>query len=432
MRGALTMRDGQIAIIADASGSLLATVDDSKFTAIGYRQTKLAAAAGGKANANGFRIKNTALAALAATFSGKPFITGHDWGDARARGGTITAARLDDSSTADTAMMLFDIEATADWAIEGLKNGTVDRFSFGVRGTGELTCTVHGTPVFGDCFCFPGETVTMKPKGQPDRKVIAEWEYDGATGLELSAVNVPAVEGTGIVRNSDDGADLAILEQLCGRKRIIAAATPAIAAPALAPAAPAPAPVPDPLPTDDALMAALGLTAGASRADVLARVALLSADRARVQSLEAESLAAHVDREIDRAQRQKSIPSDVVADLRAVAATNGRAAFDQGLSFARRTAGPAEMMAPMLGSAPVLMSSAPEAATPGIPQFGTEGPDAFEITRMNANMPLLMHACGVTPDEVRKFGPRSFKVEPRLREVIAATEARGDRMGVPK
>jgi hypothetical protein len=61
----------------------------TEYSILGYRQTEQPAAKGGKANENGFRFRHKAMRAIARSARGQPFITGHNWGDVRARGGTM-------------------------------------------------------------------------------------------------------------------------------------------------------------------------------------------------------------------------------------------------------------------------------------------------------------------------------------------------------
>jgi hypothetical protein len=61
----------------------------TEYSIMGYRQTEKPASQGGRANENGFRFRHKALRAIARTARNQPFITGHNWGDVRARGGTI-------------------------------------------------------------------------------------------------------------------------------------------------------------------------------------------------------------------------------------------------------------------------------------------------------------------------------------------------------
>src|SRR6185436_15727853 len=70
-----------------------------------------------------------------------------------------------------------------------------------------------------------------------------------------------------------------------------------------------------------------------------------------------------------------------------------------------------------------LQSDAPPARTPGQAGFG-DGPDAFDATRDNPHLPMLMRAAGVTIDNIRKHGSKTFNVLPNLRELADATNQR--------
>jgi hypothetical protein len=535
----LLLRNSSPMVIAEAAaGIAVVAAEDNSFQALGYRQTVKPAAQGGKANANGFRFRNGGIRALARTFRGKPFLTAHDRGDVRARGGTINDAFASEMPGDLEMAIYFDITAQSAWAIEGLKNGTIDRFSFGVMPSGEAMCTVHGVPVWStdECWCWPGETV-LDSKGA---EVTAEWEHEAGVGMELSAVNVPAVDGTGIVDNRADRPslqfvegrelELAALSKLCGRTKPwaerdaarVSAAVPGVFARADAPVTLCATPAfakddrveclvnhmpkmkgmrgavkianegtppyygvrfddQDAMPgthkwlaeneikaepqeggspakmtastmaSDETRMPmkdrelfckSLGLPVTATDEELFARGNTLSneaaqagvlkaqlADEAkRAQTLSDERDAAHVDTELVRLKATRTVSDEVVASLRTAAKTS-RTSFDSSLALVERSA-PVLNAAPPIGSAPVLQSNGAEAATPGVLTFGADGPDAFESNRTNANMPILMKSCGVSPDDIRKYGARKFSVEPKLRDLINNTAARGDRFGV--
>lgn len=444
----LRMFNGRSVLTADATPTSPARViggaggDGDTFLANGYVQTRKSVADGGKAmNRNGWRFANEALPKIAASFAGKPFITGHDWGDVRARGGTIREATVQEPADGEL-LLLYEIEPQASWAVEGLANGTIDRFSLGVVTSGAIICTVHQTEVFESCYCLPGELVTAKRDGQ-EVELTAEWEFQDGEGVELSAVNVPAVEGTGIVdaaATGDRRALLAELSALCGRKHPDLVTPTALHLDAEVVALKArlerqPPPASDPVPPIAAavtfaaeLARSLGLPADSTPEQLQTHVAALQASGARVAELEREGLAMHVDVALDRLLLEYSIAADVLADLRATASSSGRAAFDEQLALVQRIA-PKGMQAPRIRGS--LQSDAGAAISPGESGDG-DGNDAYEATRHNPHMPALMRTCRVTAADVRKHGARQFTVLPNLQELAAATDARGDAMGVPR
>lgn len=465
----ILLRSGRPLVIADAtvrlgSGSLAGRTEkpvrleaapeqatEAKFRAIGYRQTLEPAARGGKANKNGFRFRNQGMRALARSFRGQPFISGHDWGDVRARGGTIADAYAEEIAN-DTEMAIFyDIVAQAAWAVEGLANGTIDRFSFGVFGKGEITCTIHNVPVWSidECFCWPGEMVGG---------LVAEWEFEDGEGVELSAVNVPAVEGTSIVDAIDAGdraSEIRELAALCGRNHPRLEQLAPGGAPRGGFRRPQPALTMTPCPTPASarsstmdpvlLRKQLGLPATATDEEVLARIQANATDAAqagvlrtqlaevasREQQLGLERDQAHVDAEITRLRATRQVGEPVIESLR-TAAKASRASFDSSLALVEASA-PA--IAPGPGAARVtLQSDAKPAENPGgaLIEFDAEGPDALELNKTNPHMPALMRTCRVTAADVRKHGARQFTTLPNLRELADNTASRGDRPGVGK
>jgi hypothetical protein len=442
------MPNGRRALLADAGAATPATATDTagRFKAIGYRQTKLAAADGGTLlNSHGWRFAMSAMPDFAASFAGMPFITAHDWGDARARGGTIAGAEIQDLG--EEVAIVFDVDATAPWALEGLANGTIDRFSIGATGDGEIICTIHRTPVFASCWCCPGELVTVVRDDQ-ELELVAEWEYQEGEGLELSAVNVPAVDRTGIVKNAkgDQRRDLlAELSDLCGRRHPELEAV--VVSPPISPAAPAPvtaiAPTPaiDPPSTLTAdLAAALGLAADATELQVRERVDALRAEQKRTQ---AELDAAHVDRSLDDLQRTHYVQPELMTRLRTTAQIEGRAAFDSMLGVVTLAASSRPAAGPVL---PVLQSSSAPASdtvlAAGRDGAIDRGLDAFDRNQFNPQLATLMQWTRVqlpdgterpmTAADVRKHGSREFRILSNLRELADATDARGDRMGTGK
>jgi hypothetical protein len=129
------------------------------------------------------------LGAVAKSYIGQPFLRDHNSYELAARGGTIIGCKLvslDDGSKA----FEMRLQLVKDWAIEGVLDGTIDRFSIGWSRTDIVKCSVHKGQVFRDCDCMPGQKMS-------DGKVV-EFIFTGAEGTEVSAVNVPAVVGTGI------------------------------------------------------------------------------------------------------------------------------------------------------------------------------------------------------------------------------------------
>lgn len=432
----------------DAPG---ANAENPSFTAIGYRQTKLTAFAGGKANANGFRVRNEGMASLTRTFRGQAFISGHDWGDARARGGTIRNTKLEQLENGAELGILYEIELQAAWAKEGLANGTIDRFSFGISPVGEIMCTAHCVPVWSteDCYCWPGEMVSVdQGKDKAPLTGIAEFEFENANGLELSAVNVPAVEGTHIVNSSDGAAALATVlgrvhprhaelarmggyTQPIARRTMAACSQPVVersntmdrvllcktlGLPETA--------------TDEQILAAMRANAGAAAQTEVLRTQLAeTSERERERTVQLD--AAHVDSEITRLRASRKVSDKTVANLRA-AAKLSRASFDSSLAIVEEAA---PEIAPAAGAQrSTLQSDAPAAVTvaPAIAALDGDGPDAFDQHATNPELGRMMRFAKLSVDHVRKHGAREWKHVPNIQELADNTAARGDRAGVGK
>lgn len=429
-------------VLADAGDAEPAPTE---YSILGYRQTEQPAAKGGKANENGFRFRHKAMRAIARTARGQPFITGHNWGDVRARGGTMIDGWADMPEDGDAGELgLFArVRAISDWAIEGFTNGTIDRFSIGAIPQGEVTCTVHDAPVWTDCYCWPAMVVDG---------VIAEWEYEGATVAEYSAVNVPAVGGTYVLDQLEADeltAALADLQLLCGRPHA-AALTAALRARAGGarqggfPRCGPPITMTGMDPREQ-MARALGLDPHATWEQIAAKQAQITAAAAQAsvalaqledsrsalaaaQQREAERVAeldaAHVASEITRLRATRQVSDRVVATLRTTAAgANGRAAFDQALQLVEAAAPEIVAAAGATGRS-ALQSDARPAADAGAEQLTAE-PDPYELHRSNAELPRMMRVCKVTAANVREHGPRAITVVPNLRELADATDRRG-------
>lgn len=152
-----------------------------------------------KPNRNHVRFTKSALRALAKSFVGAPVLRDHEQDDVRARGGTILESTLGETDGAPSVRQV--LELSKPWAIEGVLDGTIDRFSIGWRSTGPVRCFAceadYTSGFFGwfpSCGHNPGDVVTLKS----GREVVAQMEFTAAEGIEVSAVSVPAVAGTGI------------------------------------------------------------------------------------------------------------------------------------------------------------------------------------------------------------------------------------------
>jgi hypothetical protein len=160
--------------------------------AVTYIQRKLSA------NRKFMRFETGILSKFAKSFKGQPFLRDHNSWELIARGGTIVDSRLEDGPEEGDKRIVMRLRLVEEWAIAGVLKGTIDRFSIGWSRTDLVKCSVHKASV-QECQCWPGDKVG---------EVRVEWIYTGAEGTEVSAVNVPAVVGTGIrIISQLDGLD---------------------------------------------------------------------------------------------------------------------------------------------------------------------------------------------------------------------------------
>jgi hypothetical protein len=138
-------------------------------------------------NANYLRFRDEDLPALAESFCGVPFLRDHERGRVEARGGTVVASRLDGRALVQA------VSLTLPKDIEAFLNGQMDRFSISWNWEG-VTCSVCGRDwLSGNCPHWPGRRYE---EGGGD--TLCELIFERPTGREVSAVNTPAVAGTGV------------------------------------------------------------------------------------------------------------------------------------------------------------------------------------------------------------------------------------------
>lgn len=140
-------------------------------------------------NKNFVVLNESELGQFAESFRGQPFLQDH----ARtqiARGGTIIESKLEEID--GKKVIRQTIEAVKPWAIEGLLDRTVDRFSIGWFAE-ENVCTVCDVDFFDE-----GHKHTIYDIGQKDKKTgkTIQVLMRGLEGIETSAVTHPAISGT--------------------------------------------------------------------------------------------------------------------------------------------------------------------------------------------------------------------------------------------
>lgn len=155
----------------------------------------------GVRNRNNVRLRDGAIMKMAQSCVGRPFLKDHQQHDSEAVQGIITNSvgekLADGKYKVNQKVSLRDPKAVAR-ALRGL----MSTVSISWRATGDVCCSVCKTPVFTDCYHWPGDKVKQavvdgKPYWVRDRKMgtdVVEWVYNDAEGLETSEVPVPAVK----------------------------------------------------------------------------------------------------------------------------------------------------------------------------------------------------------------------------------------------
>ena len=139
-------------------------------------------------NRNPYRFQDGDLAAFAASFEGQPFLRDHETDEIEAREGTVL------SSMYDGTAFVQDIRVTTRRGMLDFIEGRIDRFSIGWF-YDDCICSICNSSFFSStCNHWPG----MK-YGTLEGEVACELIFVNPKGKEVSAVNVPAVEGTGIM-----------------------------------------------------------------------------------------------------------------------------------------------------------------------------------------------------------------------------------------
>lgn len=137
-------------------------------------------------NRNFVRFREEDLPAFAASFYQAPFLRNHDLGDVGMRDGTVT------DSFFEGADLHQQVRLTTQRGMRDFLDGVLDRFSIGWWAQA-VECSVCG----GDwlhCDHWPGREYAVD-----GRTLLCELVMVAPQGRETSAVNVPAVQGTGVL-----------------------------------------------------------------------------------------------------------------------------------------------------------------------------------------------------------------------------------------
>ncbi len=226
-------------------------------------------------NRNFVRFQPGLLATFAKSFAGQPFLMNHDSYDVRSRAGTILASKLEHNDDGSKSMRM-RVKAVKSWAVEGLLDGTIDRFSIAWdRGGTPLSCSVHLSGWY-ECSCRLGQRLE-------DGRIPELLVTGTPVGTEVSGVNVPAVVGThvGSISQLESIDDPSLLADILGRD-----ASDSV-----------PQPEPESMKTLALMIASLGLAPTATEEEVAAAVQanatrLAIADKVEKDRLAAEALAA--------------------------------------------------------------------------------------------------------------------------------------------
>lgn len=140
-------------------------------------------------NRNCLKIRDEDLPAFAASFVGVPFLRDHAVESVAARAGIVASSVLDGRALRQT------IRLTTQRDIRAFLEGQMDRFSVSWF-YDEVRCTICGKE-WGECGHKPGRRYAHE--GRSGARVRCELEFVGPVGKEVSAVNAPAVEGTGVI-----------------------------------------------------------------------------------------------------------------------------------------------------------------------------------------------------------------------------------------
>ena len=144
-------------------------------------------------NANFVRFRDADIGSLAASFVGHPFLRDHNQREIEARAGTVHSSGMDENGVD----MVQDIRITVPRDIEAFINGQMDRFSIGWHSKG-FTCSVCDQDwLSNDCQHWPGRSYKLK-KDDGEIEKLCEIYCEAPNAVEVSAVNAPAVAGTGV------------------------------------------------------------------------------------------------------------------------------------------------------------------------------------------------------------------------------------------
>lgn len=142
---------------------------------------------------NPYQFKPEDMAAFASSFEGQPFLRNHDTYDIDARDGTIIDSKLEGNVIKQT------VRLTTRRGMTDFIEGKIDRFSIGWFYDDVLCSICKQSYLSYECRHSPGRTYKVNEK---DVQMVLI--FINPKGKETSAVNTPAVEGTGITAKLEE------------------------------------------------------------------------------------------------------------------------------------------------------------------------------------------------------------------------------------
>jgi hypothetical protein len=138
-------------------------------------------------NRNPYRFKDEDMKNFASSFEGQPYLRDHNTYEIDSRDGTLVSSSFSDE------WIVVDVRLTTRRGMIDYLEGKMDRFSIGWFYDDAL-CSICGASFFSrDCNHWPGGKYNV---GNEVKTCFLT--FVNPKGKELSAVNVPAVAGTGI------------------------------------------------------------------------------------------------------------------------------------------------------------------------------------------------------------------------------------------
>ena len=168
-----------------ARAVLLPQIESGELDHLDFR----AAVYGTGVNHNPYAFLAQDLANFCASFEGKPFLRDHDTCEIASREGTILQSVMDSNG-----VFVQDIRLTTRSGMTAYIEGQMDRFSIGWD-YDDVMCSICNCSYFDPtCNHSPGRTYQTLAGPQTCTLIMIN-----PVGRETSAVNTPAVDGTGII-----------------------------------------------------------------------------------------------------------------------------------------------------------------------------------------------------------------------------------------